>query len=247
MQRMRLKRTAVGLLVGLHAAVALGSVVSLNPVRIHLSSAKRSEVLVVRNTGKTAARFQFTAHAWDETAGGQMKLTPTNDILVFPSLLEVKAGETRRVRMASTLAPGQREKSYRLIAAELPESTALGVVQVLTKLNVPVFVQAVRSPEKPTLTTRMEKGQLLVSLGNRGDSYFKAQSIRVVARSSSGAPVFQQTLAGWYVLAHGRRDYRIDAPAAQCAEIASITATATTEGGKTTAAAKVDPRLDCQR
>ena len=81
----------------------------------------------------------------------------------------------------------------------------------------------------------------------RGDSYFKAQSIRVVARSSSGAPVFQQTLAGWYVLAHGRRDYRIDAPAAQCAEVASITATATTEGGKTTAVAKVDSRLDCQR
>lgn len=170
MQRMRLKPIAIGLLVGLHAAVAMGSVVSLNPVRVHLSAAKRSEILVVRNTGKTAARFQFTAHTWEETADGQMKLAPTNDILVFPSLLQVKAGETRRVRMASTVPPGQRERSYRLIAAELPESTAPGVVQVLTKLNVPVFVQAVRAPEKPRLTTRMEKGQVVVSLENQGES-----------------------------------------------------------------------------
>ena len=132
MQRMRLKRIAVGMLVGLHAAVALGSVVSLNPVRIHLSSASAAN-FGVRKTGKTPARFQFTAHAWAETADGQMKLTPTEEILVFPSLIEVQAGETRRVRMASTLAPGQRERSYRLIAAELPESTAPGVVQVLTK------------------------------------------------------------------------------------------------------------------
>jgi len=247
MQRMRLKRIAVGMLVGLHAAVALGSVVSLNPVRIHLSTAKRSEVLLVRNTGKASARFQFTAHTWDESVDGQMKLTPTSDILVFPSLVEVKAGETRRVRMASTLPPGPSERSYRLIASELPESTAPGVVQVLTKLNVPVFVQAVRAPERPTLTTRVQKGQIWVSLENQGESYFKAQSVRIVARSSSGAPVFQQTLAGWYVLAHGRREYRIDSPAEKCANIASIAATVVTEGGKLNAVAKVDPRLDCRR
>jgi fimbrial chaperone protein len=247
MQRTHLKPIALGLLIVLHAAVALGSVVSLNPVRIHLSSAKRSEVLVVRNTGKTAARFQFTAHTWAETVDGQMKLAPTNDILVFPSLLEVKAGETRRVRLASTSPPGHEERSYRLIAAELPQSSAPGVVQVLTKLNVPVFVQAVRAPDKPTLTARMEKGQVVVSLENRGGSYFKAQSVRIVARSSAGAPVFQQTLAGWYVLAHGRRQYRIDTPAAKCADVASIAATVTTEQGKLNALAKVEPGVACRR
>lgn len=246
MQPIRLIPIVLVLLCGL-PKIALASLVSLTPVRIHLSASKRSEVLVLHNTGKTAARFQFAAHTWQETPDGQMKLVPSDAILFFPSLLEIKAGQTRRIRMASTLAPGQNERSYRLVASELPEAGRPGVVQVLTKLNIPVFVQAARAPDKALLSARMEKGRVVVSVVNAGNSYFKARSVHLVARSSNGAIVFQRTEAGWYVLAHGRRDYRFEPPSGKCAAITSIVTTLHLEKGKVSTVAKVPPGPACGR
>lgn len=248
MQPLRLLPILLAVSIGLHAAAAWGSNVTLNPVRVHLSAAKRSELLLLRNTGKSAARFQLSAHVWQETADGQMKLFATGDLLFFPSLFELKPGETRRVRLASTLSAVAAERTYRIIAAELPHpGGAKGVVQVLTKLNIPVFVQAATKPGKPGVSARMDKGQLLVSVSNQGHSYFKTQSVRVVARSAAGVPVYEQTLVGWYVLAGGRRDYRLQLPKGSCAKIASVTTTVVTENGKMKASGvlRVQPHADC--
>lgn len=235
------------LLISFHATRAWATAVSLNPVRVHLSAGKRSEVLLLKNSGSASARFQLSAFAWQESSEGEMKLYPTGDLLFFPSLLEVKPGETRRVRVASTLTPGSRERSYRVVAAELPGPSKAGVVQVLTKLNVPVFVQAAEAPHKPRVTSRIVKGELLVSVENVGLSYFKTESVRVVARSKQGAPLYEHTLRGWYVLAGGRRDYRLQLPKGTCARVESVSATATTENGraKTSDLHRVQQRPDC--
>jgi P pilus assembly chaperone PapD len=246
MQRVRLSPIALFFLIGCYASVVWGSIVTVNPVRLHISATQRSETLLLRNGGTTPARFQISMHVWAETPSGETRLAPTTDLLFFPSLLEIKPGETRRIRVASTLGPGKTERSYRLIAAELPQAGGRGgVVQVLTKFSIPVFVGVAKAVAKPSVSIHVERGQLVVSLRNDGEGHFRTKSLRVVARSASGAVVYEQVLVGWYVLARGRRDYRIQLPPGKCGPIASVSATLTTETGKASGAGHVRPGADC--
>jgi fimbrial chaperone protein len=246
MLQLRLLPILLTMLVASYASAAWGSVVAVNPVRIHLSGAKRSEQLKLTNNGDKAARFQITAHSWHETPDGQMQLLPTTDLLFFPSLLEIAPGQTRRVRVGSTVAPGRSELSYRIIVEELPPaSRAAGVVQVLTRLNVPVFVQPAASRPKAVLDTRIERGQVRISLENAGNAYFKATALRVIARSKTGSVLLDKTLAGWYVLASGRRVYSLAIPKDVCSDVVTVTTTVTTERGKTSAVSQVPAGTGC--
>jgi fimbrial chaperone protein len=246
MLQLRLLPLLLTMLVATYASAAWGSVVSISPVRIHLSGAKPSEQLKLTNNGDKAARFQVTAHSWHETPAGQMELRPSTDLLFFPSLIEIRPGQTRRVRVGSTVAPGRSELSYRIIVEELPSaSRAPGVVQVLTRLNVPVFVQPAASRPKAVLSTRVERGQFQVSLENSGNAYFKATTLRVIARSKTGIVLFDKTLAGWYVLAFGRRVYSLAIPEGTCTDVATVTATVTTEKGTTSAVSQVPAATGC--
>jgi P pilus assembly chaperone PapD len=109
MQQLRLLPLLIALLVASNASLAWGSVVAVNPVRVLLSSSKHSEQLKLTNNGAKPARFQVTAHAWHETPDGRMELVQTNDLLFFPSLLEIGAGQSRRVRIGSTVPAGNSE------------------------------------------------------------------------------------------------------------------------------------------
>lgn len=245
MLQLRLLPILVTLLVASYASAAWGTVVAVNPVRIQLSGAKRSEQLKLTNNGDKAARFQVTAHTWHETPDGQMRLVQTNDLLFFPSLLEIGPGQSRRVRVGSTIPAGNSELSYRIIVEELPSAgRAAGVVQVLTRLSVPVFVQPAVPRPKVVLKTRVEGSELRVSLENRGNAYFKATSLRVVARSQLG-PMLDKTLAGWYVLAFTHREYSLPIPKDVCAQVVSVTTTVTTEQGNTSVVTQVPAGTGC--
>jgi fimbrial chaperone protein len=246
MLQLRTLPVLLTLLVASYATAAWGSVVAVNPVRIHLSGAKRSEQLKLTNNGARPARFQVTAFSWHETPAGEMKLLPTTDLLFFPSLLEIAPGQTRRVRVGSTVPPGRSELSYRIIVEELPPAGATaGIVRVLTRLNVPVFVQPKAARPKPALKTRIERGQIFVSLENGGNAYFKATELRVIARSKSGTVLLDKMLAGWYVLAFGRRDYSLVIPKDICTQALTVTTTATTEQGATRAVSQVPADAGC--
>lgn len=233
-------------LLTFHVTAAWGSVVAVSPIRVHLSPSKRSEVIELKNTDKAVASFQVTAHTWQETADGEMKLAPTRDVMFFPSLVEVRPGETRRIRVASNLPAGRSERSYRMIIEELPPPVATtGAVKILTRLNIPVFVQPAALKPKPALTAAVRGGQLVVSVENPGNAYFKVQSLRIVARNRSGAAVFDHTLTGWYVLSGGRRIYNVDIPKNVCPEISSVVAKATTETGNASTTATITPGAAC--
>lgn len=247
MPHVRLLPVLLVALVAFHVSAAWGAVVAVNPVRIHLSASRRSELLQLKNTGKELARFQITGNVWQEGSDGQMTLVPSRDIVFFPSLLEIKPGETRRIRIASSVAPGAAERSYRLIAQELPNGVETpGTVQVLTRLSIPVFVQPATPRPKAAVNARVERGKLVVAVENVGNAYFRTANVRVVGRSKSGAAVFEETLSGWYVLAGGRRVYTVELPKDRCMAIASVNVTATTEDGKSASTAATPSGSACQ-
>lgn len=246
MSRLRWLPILLTLWVAFYASAAWAAVVAVNPVRIHLSASRHSEQLKLTNNGAHTARFQITAHSWHEKPDGQMELVQTNDLLFFPSLLEIAPGQSRRVRIGATVAAGNSELSYRIIVDELPAaSRAAGVVQVLTRLSVPVFVEPAAPHPKVVLKTRVEAAELRISLQNAGNAHFKATTLRVVARSKLGTTLLDKSLAGWYVLAFGRREYTLAIPKAMCSQPVSVTTTVTTESGSTSTVSQVPADTGC--
>lgn len=245
MPRLRLLPILLFGLLGLDVSAAWAAKVSVNPVRLHLSAKQRSEVIEIRNSGVETSRFQAKAHAWHESADGQMTLVPTRDLLFFPSLLEVPPGETRRIRVASTARPGPAERSYRLVIDEFPRAPTPGAVQVLTRLSLPVFVQPAAPKPVPSIAAHLESGQLVIVVANRGNAYFKAESLRVVGRSASGEVVFEHTQPGWYVLAAGQRRYTVALAEGACREIEVLSTTLRTDKGDASATSSAQPDSAC--
>lgn len=212
---------------------AHASLVSINPTRVELSVAKPTDSLTLNNGGSEPSRFQVTAHTWAQASDGSMQLAPTRDLVFFPSLFELKGGESRRIRIAAA-SPGDgavNEKAYRVFVEELPPATGNqpGKIRVLTRLGVPVFLQPSVPRPQPAVGARLEGGHLLAWIENRGNAHLLARSMRLVGRSRSGNVVLQQDLPTWYILAGGRRDWDVPVPRDVCAQLSELWLTAKTD------------------
>ena len=115
--------------------------------------------------------------------------------------------------MAVTAPPGELERTYRVFLEELPAAAQAGVqttgVQMLTRVGIPVFLQA----RVPTMRAGLSEiglsqGVLHFQVDNLGNTHFVPDGIHVRGLSASGEAVVDKTTDGWYILGHGARRYR---------------------------------------
>lgn len=205
------------------AGVASAATFTVDPTQIFLSGRTGSVLLTLRNDSSETLQFQLSVFAWQQSASGQMELEPTEDIVFFPTLLTLKAKETRRVRVASATPQDAREKTYRVFVEELPPTGAsTSGVRVLTKMGIPIFVRPAKEVATATLNDlRQQDGALRFTLGNAGTVHVVPQSITVRGLTGSNA-AFTRELEGWYVLAGGRREFDLALPEDVCAQVTSI-------------------------
>jgi fimbrial chaperone protein len=114
---------ALALASGLGGRARAGDL-EVNPVRVALSRGARSAVVAVRNAGTEATRLEVRIYAWEQSPSGEMKLTPTEEVVAFPPLLQLGPGERRNVRVGAKVEPGAAEKAYRLFVEEMPPPAA---------------------------------------------------------------------------------------------------------------------------
>src|SRR4051794_9617959 len=108
-------------LLGWGAGSAEASAFTVTPVRILLGRGANSALLNVRNDSTDAIRFQISLKAWNQAPDGEMQLTDTNDLVFFPSMMELAPGEEKKVRVGSAFkAPVTTERTYRIFFEELP-------------------------------------------------------------------------------------------------------------------------------
>ena len=171
--------------------------------------------------------MQVKAQRWAQSLDGEIQLSATDDLIVFPALLTLKPGEERRIRVATSVAFGPVEKTYRLYVEELPPTTAEksdgASVRILTRMGVPVFLQPAK-PQAAALVrdVGLSNGRLTFQLVNTGNSHFLASSVVVRGFTASGTSVADWPINGWYVLAGGVRAFSlaIDKPA--CERVRSL-------------------------
>lgn len=199
---------------------------TVTPVRVLLGRGANSALLTVRNDSTEPIRFQITLKAWNQAPNGEMELSDTNDLVFFPTLMEVKPSEQKNVRIGSSFkAPVTTERSYRIFFEELPapqvvkpeEKQTGAQVKVLTKMGVPIFIQPANPVIKGEIGGLSQSGRnVQFDVKNVGNSFFSVMGTSVTGIAKDGSTTFEKKQDGWYVLAGGLRHFRFEIPAEKC-------------------------------
>ena len=222
---------ALGLLCGAGRARASG--LNVSPVQVWLTQETSKSLLTLRNEGPEDERYQVSIMTWDEDARAGMKLAPTEDIIVFPTILELKVGETRSLRVGAAVPFGPIEKTYRVFLEELPapeKPQARSTVRVLTRVGIPIFLAPVQTLEDRKLSTlSLDKGNASVDVQNTGNVHLRVDTVRLEGFAEGGARVFEKQAQGWYVLAGGHKRYQLEVPRDACGKIRKLVVSVKTD------------------
>jgi hypothetical protein len=125
-----------------------------------------------------------------------------------------------------------REKTYRIFVEELPPAEAPKGVRVLTKMGIPIFLRPAKQVATAQLADlRQQGGMLKFTLSNVGTVHVIPRSIKV--RGLAGTTTaFEQDVAGWYLLAGGRRDFEATLPKNGCTQVTSVIVDVQFESGQ---------------
>jgi fimbrial chaperone protein len=239
---------ALGVLaVGLGAArPAWASSFTVNPIKVVLSDKERSTLLTVQNQSSEPLRFQVSIHGWSQSPAGEMVLSATKDIVVFPSILALGPGEQRKLRIGAVVGAGPIEKSYRIFVEELPplQSANKGTsteVRVLTKMGVPIFVEPGATASKASLSNlSLSGGRLAFDLRNEGTVHFVAGKVIAHAVDRRGQSLHAIEVQGWYILAGTTRHFETPLPPEACGKATAVVVEVPLDKG--TASARLELR-----
>ena len=221
------------LLVLMRTEVALAGTFQVNPIRITLSPQGSSSLLTVRNDSTEKVRFQIGIFEWDQTAEGEMLLNPTEDLIFYPSLLTIDAGDERNIRVGTNKSIVTNEKSYRIFVEELPptENSDHKGIRILTKMGVPIFIQPTKQLVQAQVDhMKMGETEFSFELRNTGNVHFFPRNIHVRGSGSQGEIILANQLQHWYILSGGVRKYSIEIPPKDCPKLQSLTVEVELEG-----------------
>jgi fimbrial chaperone protein len=223
------------LAVALVPARARATDILVSPVLVELGTKMRNAILKVRNPSQEKVRYQVRAFSWTQDQKGEMQLLPTSDVVVYPPLLEIAPGDERNVRVAAHVAPGERERSYRVFVEEMPRPESpeqSGQVRVLMRIGIPVFVEPPKAERRGTVAfTAAGSGRASLNVRNEGNVRLRPTEVRLVGRSAAGDVTFEKRLDPWYVLAGDERFYEADVPEDVCAATRTLRAIVAEAGG----------------
>jgi fimbrial chaperone protein len=226
---------ALGLLASglLLAGRAQGAGLNVSPVQVHLTREAAKALITLRNDGAEANRFQISVSAWDEDPKAGMKLAPTEEVVFFPTLLELKPAETKNVRVG-VAGFGPLEKTYRLFIEELPPAekpqASRSTVRVLTRVGIPIFAEPHKAVEGHKLSAlQLASGKAALEVQNTGNVHFRVDHVQLEGFAGGGAKVFAQQVQGWYVLAGGHKRYELEVPKDGCSRVRKLVATVKTD------------------
>lgn len=238
--RLHLLATLLTLGVGCFAPHAVAGV-SISPVVLEIDSPRKAIAVKVTNNGDQPITYQVDAVTWTQKDGLD-HTEPTDDLLVVPPIVTVRAGVSQIFRvMLRDRASSPVERTYRVILEDITKPQALldGQAVVAFKLthNLPVLIApsgkilnalrwkpcgsdalsrtaaAVSGAAGPPSRVNGSNSVACVRILNAGNRRVKVQTLTV---SGEG---WQQTLAindgGINILAGAEREWRIPLPSDQ--------------------------------
>lgn len=198
----------------------------LSPVKVQLDARQRVDTVVVANNGDAPLRFEVSVHRWSMAVDGSWHLEPSDDLVVHPLLLEVAPRDRSRLRVGVLEPPfAGPERAYRIELKELPSGADASGSQLkmLTKVSMPVFVDAGTGQPRPALAAAtLDATALTFGLRNDGDRYLAPQPLAVELRSATDEVLDRQELQGSYVLAGATSPVQARVPHGVCTRVAAM-------------------------
>jgi fimbrial chaperone protein len=182
--------------------------VTISPVLIELSTARRIVSVTISNPSEQAMSFQAETLAWSQPDGAN-HYEPTEDLLVAPPIAEIppQASQIFRITLRRPLS-GTVEQAYRLVLEDVSEELAPqpGVVAIRFKHNLPVYVippgETKAEPRWSRCATAAGKG--CVQLDNDGSRRLRVSELTVAGQG------WQQKIQGGAVLAGAWKQWSFD-------------------------------------
>jgi fimbrial chaperone protein len=167
------------------AVDAVASQFAVTPVRIELSPRHPTETIALRNQEASELRFSVVPKRWTMDAGGHWLLVDADDLIVHPRTLVVPPGQTRLLRAGTASPRVDSEVAYRIEISEQPAQGAAPatrpVMQVLTRMSLPVFIApAEPAPKFSLASARLAPGALDLSLKADGNVHLGPQKARLL-------------------------------------------------------------------
>jgi fimbrial chaperone protein len=202
---------------------------SVEPIIVTLAKGNSSATIAITNQSGDKLRLQVSGFSWNQSASGEMQLTPTDDLVFFPALLTLDAGETRRVRVGVTADQAAAEKSFRVFVEELPSLQSVvtpktAAISIRLKIGIPVFINPIGAPviSGSVRNPAVRDNALSFDVVNTGNTHFSIQQVKVVGKSAAGSDLVSHDLNGWYVLAGGTRHFSVPISKTNCAALSSL-------------------------
>lgn len=211
---------------------------NVKPIRVFLNKDGSSTIVTIENQDRNVLRLQVRAYAWTNDHHGQPILVPTDDLVVFPTLLDINPMEHRSIRIGFSGAAAEKELTYRIALDEMPSvesqlsKTRAPGLQVRTRVTIPVFfTPLVSSPKAQFDALALAHGTLQGRVSNAGNVHATVSTVEIAGRDASGAKIFQKQINGWYVLPG--EDWNFQAAlGSSCAKIKTVSVTVQSDSGR---------------
>lgn len=211
---------------------------NVKPIRVFLSRDTGSTVITIENEDQKVLRLQVRAYAWSNDSRGQPVLTPSDDLIVFPTLVDINPMEHRSIRIGFSGAAAAKELTYRIALDEMPSlESQLGKsrspgLEVRTRITVPVFFTPLIATARAQIDDlSVNRGVVRGTFSNDGNVHATVSTVEIVGRDASGAKIFDKQINGWYVLAGQSWQFQT-ALGRACSKVKTLSVTVQSDFGR---------------
>ncbi len=204
------------------------------PDRIVFDHKVKSSMVTVVNEGKEPVTIDISPVGWNQDADGRDSFAETQELVVFPKVMTLAAGEQRVIRVGYRGAPLTREMVCRILIGERSGAAknAIGRMPATSPLSVPVFIKPVEEKVTGSLQTMvLSDGQLTIVVKNSGNAHLIVISLSIRGAASDGSELFTRELAGSYVLSGMSKPFRTAIPVPICGKLSRAEVQITTDIG----------------
>lgn len=204
---------------------AHAATLQISPVLVSFGTATNATGLTLINPSDAALYGQVRVFRWAQI-DGEDQLTPTEDLIASPPLIQVAGKAEQLVRLVRRTASATPiEQSYRLLIDELPapDENNPGGVTIRLRYSVPVFVEPAQADKQPILTWQLANtaGHWILSVLNTGARHAQISAVTVLGTNGTSYTISKGLLG--YALAGAGRSWQValpnDAPIANGSKI----------------------------
>lgn len=218
------------ILMSFAANVSFAGSFKVFPLKLNLNKSNKTTLFKITNTGDSEVTVQLETAKWWQNEDGEDQYDKTNDIVYFPKIVKVEAGQQRIIRIGyrgkepSNDPANSIEQTYRIFAQELPElGEQNSALKFSLRFSVPIFVYSPSSTPKANVTSaKLDNGHLKVFVHNEGQKHFVVKSINAKGRSQDGEQMFSAKSGGWYVLPNVTKPFSVALPENECRQSSNI-------------------------